>query len=168
MSMYFGAAPMLAMSLMVTAALIQPICQSVMPSTKSVVLWSISVVATITWSPHGSMAQSSRQFSSPMIAITVFKSSRSSMVSLPPLSHFLTTFALVLLEHVLDPAGFFLMQKLRLFFLPEGEGRFDTVFGGKALPAPHLHTGIHGRQQGDAGLPEFCVDLRIAFSGQQE
>ena len=32
------------------------------------------------------------------------------------------------------------MQKLRLFFLPEGEGRFDTVFGGKALPAPHLHT----------------------------
>ena len=40
-------APMLAMLLMVTAALIQPICQSVIPSTKSVVEWSMSVVATI-------------------------------------------------------------------------------------------------------------------------
>jgi hypothetical protein len=97
MSRYFGAAPMLAISDRVTAALIQPICQSFIPGTKSVVWWSISVVTTICCSPQGNTAQSSRQFSRPTIPITTCNNSRSSTPA-----HLLTPFALVLLEYVLD------------------------------------------------------------------
>ncbi|OPX69998.1 MAG: hypothetical protein A4E38_01523 [Methanoregulaceae archaeon PtaB.Bin108] len=67
-----GIAPIAAISERVTATLIHPFSQSVIPSGKSVLSWTISVDATIYPSPMGIMAQSSETKSFPTTSMTIF------------------------------------------------------------------------------------------------
>src|SRR5208337_3745815 len=119
------------------AALIHPACQLVMPGTKSVVRWSMSVVITISRSPQGTTAQSSAQLSFPTILITTCKSSRSSTFP-----HLLTAFALVLLEDVLDHLGLFLPLDLHLLVIPAGKGVIKDHFPAEPLPVSNLNSGL--------------------------
>src|SRR5512137_946289 len=159
MRRYFGAAPMLAISESVTAALIQPICQSLIPATKSVVRWSMSVVTTITWSPQATSAQSSRHFSFPTIPITTVKSSRSSTFA-----HLLTPFALVLFEYVLDHFRFLFPFMLRLFSLPAQKSTFKRFLPAKSPLPSYLHARIRIRNERDFCFPEYRKDQGITLS----
>ena len=99
-----GRAPIEAMSLIVTAIAIHPICQSVIPAGKSVVSWSISVDMTGIPVKGGRTAQSSEQASYPRTGMILASSPRSST-----LSHLSLPFCQVLPEqavyHLLLPAS---------------------------------------------------------------
>src|SRR5512137_93719 len=154
----FGAAPILAISESVTAALIQPICQSLIPATKSVVRWSMSVVTTITWSPQGTSAQSSRHLSFPTIPITTVKSSRSST-----LAHLLTPFAFVLFEYVLDHFRFLFPFMLRLFSLPAQKSTFKCFLPAESSLSSYLNSRVRIRNEGDFCFPECRKDQGITL-----
>src|SRR5512136_2553801 len=127
-----GAAPMEAMSERVTATAIHPHCQSVIPSRKSVFVWSMSVVATMIRSPRGRTAQSSLARSPTMSRID---SSRSRSSTLP---HLLLPLCPVLPEEVLHLGLFPLDPVLLPILLPVREGPVDNVPGYRTRGSPHL------------------------------
>ena len=98
------------MSDKVTATLIQPISNSVIPFGKSVVSWSMSVLETrILPSPKSNIEQSSAVSASPIKGRIVSSSFRSSIFGL--LHLFLTFFSVCLKNRTED------IFSLRLFFL---------------------------------------------------
>ena len=104
---------MLATSESVTATAIQPACQSVIPAGKSVVSWSISVLATTMRSAQGMTAQSSSRCSGAIIVPISRCKPRSSTAA-----HLLLPFAAVLPDKVLHAFSLPLPQELLLLLLP--------------------------------------------------